>query len=169
MQLINWWDFVVEVNFEVFLFFLIIIIIIWCIQTFFSTLKWHPIYQNWPRHSNFTTETGLTILIFSECFHLYLRKPTVAVPSFVVLHHIDKVLFITSMVNLIQTTLLWAFQNSCSRAFYYKLYTVKFQRTVPIIRHLQERSYFKVNWPPQWLREQCNHLFEYQSLPRCSR
>ena len=33
------------------------------VRAFFSALKWHAIYQNWWRHSNFTTEEGSKILI----------------------------------------------------------------------------------------------------------
>ena len=41
---------------------------IWCTTVFLSALKWHLMYQNWSRNSNFTIENGLKILIILFCF-----------------------------------------------------------------------------------------------------
>ena len=62
-------DFAGEVNFDFFIY------------SFFPALKWHLIYHNWSRHSHFTIEKGsktliVFFIIFTECFHVYQRKPT---------------------------------------------------------------------------------------------
>ena len=56
-------------------------------KSFFSALKWHLIYENWSRHSNFTIEKVLKILLvililFSKCFHLSKKSHSCKVPLF---------------------------------------------------------------------------------------
>ena len=46
----------------------------------FLNFGWHLIYQNWSQYSNFTIEKGIkclfVFLLYSECLHVYLWKPT---------------------------------------------------------------------------------------------
>ena len=77
-------DFVSKVNFEFFY--------LMC-KSLFTALKWHLIYQNWLRHSNSKVKKNkkcLLFSLFSECFYLYLRKPTAAkFPFWCAASHMD--------------------------------------------------------------------------------
>ena len=47
------------------------------VKSYFPTLKWHFIFENQSRHSNFTIEKDRKVifsLLFPERFHLYLSK-----------------------------------------------------------------------------------------------
>ena len=65
-------DFAVEINF---------VFCIWCIRAFFSVLEWHLIKIDVGIQILQLKKDGtflLFLLLFSECFHLYLRKPMTA-------------------------------------------------------------------------------------------